>query len=212
MGARKYTFAEKVIDILPENRDNLCIIEIGSERGEGSTTYFVNFAKEHHISFYTVDFDPIQSENAATICRSVELPVNVEAKSFCMKGEDFLANVFPSLNKRIVFLYLDNFDFIYDHIIGYQFVNDQICRYNELGTLMNNDVCKEVHLLQATLALPVMSTNSYILCDDTFRKNDKYDGKCGAAVPFLLQNGWDIVEHNDGSASHSDGYYLLSCA
>jgi hypothetical protein len=197
MGARKFTAVERILPILPQ--EDLCIVEIGSERGEGSTTYLANFAKRHGISFYTVDFDPIQYEAAKQICGD---------SAFCMKGEDFLQNVFPTLKKTIAFLYLDNFDFIYDHLVG--LVDNQIHRYKDLGVSMNNENSKLVHLHQTQLAEPFMHPQGLILCDDTFRRGQEWDGKCAYAVPYLLSKGWHILEFDSGERHHSHGYDLLS--
>jgi hypothetical protein len=111
----------------------------------------VDFARRYGVSFYTVDFDPAQYENARRICESGNSDTNsVEIKAFCMKGEDFLSDVFPSMNKCIMFLYLDNFDFIYDHLVG--LVDNQISTYKNLGVTMNNKNSKLVHLKQTQLA------------------------------------------------------------
>lgn len=209
MGAKKYTFIEKFIPNLWAYRpSNPCIVEIGSERGEGSTRYFVDFARRYGISFYTVDFDPVQYENAKRMCESGDSDTDsVEIKAFCMKGEDFLADVFPSMNKSIMFLYLDNFDFIYDHLVG--LVDDQISTYKNLGVTMNNKNSKLVHLKQTQLAEPFIHHHGVVLCDDTFKRGDEWDGKCSLAVPYLLSRGWHIIETDHGTQHHANGYVIL---
>lgn len=200
MGAKKYTCIESITSPPPQG----CIVEIGSERGEGSTTFFTNFAKKHNLSFYTVDFDPQQYKHAAQICASADSP---EIQAFNMTGEAFLKDVFPSFNKQIFFLYLDNFDFIYDHLVG--LVDNQITAYRNLGVTMNNKNSKLAHLQQTELAEPYMTANGVILCDDTFRRGDEWDGKCATAVPFLLYKGWRIIDSNPGKVRHDHGYVLL---
>lgn len=208
MGARKYTYIETFIPyIWAYRQSNACIVEIGSERGEGSTSYFVEFAKTHGISFYTVDFDPVQYENAKRICEAATVPDSIEIKAFCMKGEDFLTDVFPSINKQIMFLYLDNFDFIYDHLVG--LVDNQIAAYKNLGVTMNNKNSKLVHLKQTQLAEPFFHPHGAVLCDDTFKRKDEWDGKCALAVPYLLSKSWHIVESNPGTIHHCHGYVIL---
>ena len=151
--------------LVPTDCTGLCIVEIGSERGEGSTAFLAETASRLGMAFYTIDFDSAQADAATSICARFANP-NILA--FHMTGEDFLTNVFPKLGKQIFFLYLDNFDFIYDGIVGQ--CNDLISRYAELGTKMNNENSKDAHLRQAELALPFTYEGSIILCDDTFKR------------------------------------------
>ena len=202
MGAKKYTCLETLVNV--PHQTHACIVEIGSERGEGSTTFFVNFAKKHGVAFYTVDFDPEQYNHAAAICARAGSD-NIQA--FNMTGEAFLKDVFPSFNKPIFFLYLDNFDFIYDHIVG--LVDNQVAAYRALGVTMNNTNSKIAHLQQTELAEPHMDENGIILCDDTFRRGDAWDGKCASAVPFLLYKGWRILDSDPGTRHHDHGFVLL---
>jgi hypothetical protein len=202
MGARRYTVL-KILP-LPDVKSDLCIVEIGSERGEGSTTFLADMAAKLGISFYTVDFDPVRAEEASKICKQFDNP---EIAAFHMTGEDFLTNVFPTFGKKIFFLYLDNFDFIYDHIIG--LCDKDISRYAELGAVLNNENSKDVHLRQTELALPFTYTGSFILCDDTFKRGHQWDGKCAYAVPFLLSKKWKIIDINEGINRHDDGFVLL---
>jgi hypothetical protein len=43
--------------------------------------------------------------------------------------------------------------------------------------------------------LPYMADESLVICDDTplVEASDTYTGKCGAVVPYLLVNGYQIV-------------------
>jgi hypothetical protein len=205
MGAKKYTYVKTLIPTIDTYKsEGACIVEIGSERGEGSTSFLANFAKIHEIPFYTVDFDPAQYATADAICRKMDDP-NIRA--FCMKGEDFFTNVFPSLNNTIAFLYLDNFDFIYDHLVGH--VDHQISAYQALGVTMNNRNSKRAHLKQTQLAEPFMHPLGFILCDDTFRRGPEWDGKCAYAIPYLLSREWQIVESDPGSSAPDNGYAVL---
>ena len=101
MGAQAYGLIEQV-PFLPSE----CVVELGSERGEGSTRYFVEFCGGGGIPFYTVD--PDRNGGYAT---ALEL---ARTHAFCMTGEDFLREVFPSFELRIKFAYLDNFDWSWE--------------------------------------------------------------------------------------------------
>lgn len=74
---------------------------------------------------------------------------------------------------------------------------------------MNNETSKRVHLQQTKLAESYMHPQGIILCDDTFKRGDEWDGKCAYAVPYLLSNGWRILESDSGARHHANGYSLL---
>jgi hypothetical protein len=68
-------------------------------------------------------------------------------------------------------------------------------------TNMNSQV---THLAQAMWLVHMMSDNSIIICDDTwFHPHEGiFIGKCSAAIPYLLLNGYEII-HNEGYRQNS---------
>jgi hypothetical protein len=83
---------------------NSVIVEIGSERGEGSTDYFSQLAEQHKVDFHTVDIldHSIDRVNQPNVNWHVD-----DGTAWCQKK-------YPKINKKISVLYLDNFDFIFN--------------------------------------------------------------------------------------------------
>lgn len=100
MGARAYTLiGAKDFQL----RRGSTLLEIGSERGEGSTNWLFNYAQRMGLHFITVDFSRDIYERAREI---------VGSRAFHITGEDFLdLGSPPSL---VSFAYLDNVDWIWD--------------------------------------------------------------------------------------------------
>jgi hypothetical protein len=111
-----------------------------------------------------------------------------------MTGEEYLKD-FPGHIAYISFLYLDNFDWDWHPEKTEDFVVEQQRRYAELGLTMNNVNSQAAHLQQMVLALPAMAEQSLVICDDTWYNKwwGHYSGKCGAVVPYLLNNGYNVL-------------------
>jgi hypothetical protein len=197
MGAKAFQLIK-----LPEIKARLkklkgSIVEIGSDRGEKSTQFLNDFAKKHDLDFFTVDIDDEIYKNAVNICGD---------KAYQMTGELFLSQYFPK-NKKIGFAYLDNFDFIYEEIIGSKVVLGQIENYKKYGIEMNNENSKQTHLEQTKLIAENYADDyCVILFDDTYlNKNGDLDGKGHYAVEYLLENGWIVIE--DNLSIHTDAWF-----
>jgi hypothetical protein len=81
------------------------IIEIGSERGEGSTLYFANLAQLHGIKLHTVDIlDSAQSK--------IDHPDIIWHTAI---GSKWSQQLYPTIGKKISVMYLDNFDYLWDN-------------------------------------------------------------------------------------------------
>ena len=76
---------------------------------------------------------------------------------------------------------------------------EQQQRYDELGYTMTNLMSQMVHLNQAILAMPSMAERSLIICDDTWFNEHwgHYSGKSGAAVPYLIGQGYRVLESEE---------------
>lgn len=168
-------------------------VEIGTSRqgDDGSTIHIARWARERDHKVITVDMDP---RNCQFIMGKHLDNVTVLHTT----GEQYLKNRVYGI-RPISFLYLDNFDWNHHPDQTEDFVLDQQVRYAELGYNMNNVNCQIAHLMQAELALHHMASRSVIACDDTpFNKWwGHYSGKCGAAVPYLLGHGFDVLHQAD---------------
>jgi hypothetical protein len=193
--------AEKYLD----NIDDGIFVEIGSSRNgdDGSTRVIASWAKQRKCWLATIDFDPLitqalkkQFDDAVV---TGQVPDNVDFIN--ATGEDYLKwrnsiaatedNVEP-----ISFLYLDNFDWNWHPLNTETFVLEQQQRYDELGYTMTNLTSQMVHLNQAILAMPLMAPRSLVVCDDTWYNEHwgHYSGKSGAVVPYLIGQGYRILE------------------
>jgi hypothetical protein len=179
--------AEKYLDQL--DTDSIgAFVEIGSSRNgdDGSTRVIANWAARFDQNLFTVDMDPVQCD----LVRSFNLP-NVEV--FNTTGENYLSTMFHG---HISVLYLDNFDWDWHPMNTEAFVLEQQERYDQLGKTMTNLNSQMAHLNQAILAVPCMTETSLIVCDDTWFNEHwgHYSGKSGAAVPYLVGQGFRVLE------------------
>lgn len=181
MGASMY----KVIEML-EFEPNECVVEIGSEHGEGSTAFLSEFCLGRNIPFFSVDVDPV------VFVQIVRIP---GVLPFNMTGEHFLEYTFSYFGQKIKFAYLDNFDWIWsswpkDHPL----ILEETVIYNNIDMVLSNENSQKAHLTQAMLIDKFAADRCVIVLDDTWLKTDgTFDGKGGTAVPWLLANGYHLV-------------------
>lgn len=182
MGTKPYSKLENIN--LSVDQNNI-VLEIGSERGEGSSLWLYQWAKQHNIEFYSVDVEHGQRER--------EHPeINWIVAS---SGSDWCKNTLPGLGKKIKVLYLDNFDWIWEPEDISWWIQGQIDSYAQRGVIMNNQNCQEEHRLQLEYCLPYLDEQSVVIMDDTYYKNGNIHhltGKCATAIPLLLENGFKL--------------------
>lgn len=168
---------------------NDIIVEIGSEKGEGSTSWFDDFAKQKNIDFYSVDV----TDYASIRFRHLKNTNFVITRSGSAWAKDSL----PKIAKKIKVLYLDNYDWLSNPNKRNLEPREktQIQTYRQRGVDMTNLDCQREHIAQMYYCLEYMADKSVIICDDTpYQKHSGiYIGKNGAVVPFLLNFGYKIV-------------------
>jgi hypothetical protein len=73
---------------------------------------------------------------------------------------------------------------------------------------MTNLSSQQTHLLQSILLMDKMTDNGIIVCNDTWYHPHEgvYLGKCSAAIPFLLLQGYRQL-HNDGYRQNSGAIF-----
>lgn len=179
MGAEAYDLIARA-DFWP----GTCAVEIGGERGEGSTSYLSAYCDFIGVPFYSVDIDPHHERTQRG------------------DGETFLRG----LLEPVAFCYLDNFDYVFASIEGKPWVDDQRARYAEFGLEMNNRASEIAHLRQAQALHVIAIPGCLVVIDDTWADLDGYHGKGARAVPWLIRHGWH-VERADGD--QWDGYFAL---
>ena len=186
MGTKPYLLLENSFKNLTCNADNI-VLEIGSERGEGSSEWLHNWAKGRGMEFHSVDVLADAKNSAAN--HDIQFHVHESGSSWCRE-------VLPLLGKKIKVLYLDNFDWIADSWTQNppDFLVNQIEEYASRGVSMNNANSQQEHLLQAKYCLPFMDEESIIIVDDTYYDlaTETWGGKCGLVMPWLEQHGYEL--------------------
>lgn len=171
-------------------------IEIGVDRGEASTAWFSDLAQKYNANFYAVDIDPEQINRLKTnLWNNQELPAHVHLE--VSAGEKFLENFREKYNQSVSLVYLDNFD--WNYWIGHedQWVLDIMSKYTDkFDVEMTNLNSQIAHLKQAQALLPILSSKSIVICDDTWLdpKQGIFVGKCSAAIPLLVSAGFSLLE------------------
>jgi hypothetical protein len=187
-------------------------VEIGVDRGEGSTKFFADLAKAKGTKFYGVDADENQITRArATLSAQGQLILGADGQFYQAQGplpdhielahafgEDFIEK-FAKDNpgEKFSLVYLDNFD--WDYWVGGQeetFVPAVKQHYRDyMGTEMTNINSQKAHLLQAMRLMPLMTEKSIIVCDDTWYHPNEgvFVGKCSAVIPYLLLHGYEVL-------------------
>lgn len=194
-------------------------LEIGVDRGEGSTRWFADLAGQRGVKFFGVDADAEQIQRATESMKiggqaiigtdgsisRVQQDMPAHVQFFHARGEEFLD--LPEIREqKFALAYLDNFD--WDYWLGCEeeaFVPACKQHYREVfGIEMTNINSQLTHLLQAVKLVPMMTANSIIVCDDTWYHPQEgiFIGKCSAAIPYLLLHGYRVL-HGDGYRQNS---------
>ena len=168
------------------------LIEIGSTRedvpGQGSTAKLAAFCAGNKMRFVTVDMDPHNTRAAArTLSQYGE---GFEAVT--QKGEDFLR----AFQGRPDFVFLDAYDF--DH--GKHSAVRQNRYIQFLGAAISDAACHKMHLDCAESLVDKLAPGGLICIDDTCEDQGEWTAKGKLAVPFLLDNGFKILEARNKAA------------
>lgn len=161
------------------------VVEIGSERGEGSTAFLSNFCKKFGLKFYSVDFE----DNAYQRAKNIPNTIAIQST-----GEEFLRN-FPK-GEKICYAYLDNHDWNY----GDEELHARTKRkYDLYGLDLSNKNSQQAHLDQAMLVSELASKKCIISFDDTFYDDELkcVSGKGGTAHTWLSSKGWSNYKYTD---------------
>jgi hypothetical protein len=165
------------------------LVEIGASRpGDNqSTQYLYDLAKSIGTNFITCDIN---------VQRIRELN-DQDIPAVCNKGEDFL----PTYEPKVSIAYLDNFDWNWHPLATEDWTLVQIQEYREQYNIeMTNLMSQIAHVHQAVILETKTTTNSIIAMDDTWFDTgwDTYQGKGGAAVPYLIACGYTVLETTNG--------------
>lgn len=166
------------------------ILEVGAERdsvGDGSTTFLSRVGPPVHV----IDVEPTQVERARQI-------PNVTAY---LGGAE---HVLEHWDLPIGFAWLDGHDWPYEHATEGMW-DAQEREYLARGQAYSREASRASHLTIAKLVEPWVIPGGIVACDDTWvlpsvldpTTGPGWNGKCGAAVPYLLDHGFKILEQGD---------------
>ena len=175
-----------------QNIEKKVIVEIGTTReafeGQDSTKFFYELSIQKKFSFTTVDMDQENSDSVKKRFKKIN--------AITMKGDDYIKNYVGIID----YIYLDAFDFEHNN-----HSEKRKQKYkNILNCEISNELCHKMHLECCENLLEKMNTGGLILIDDVL--NNKFDGKGKTAIPFLLENNFEILElGNNGCLLRKNG-------
>ena len=186
--------SQPYLEKLSYNKDTDMILEIGSDRDEGSTPFFNGLSVGTEVPFYTVDIvDEVRHK--FTHLGNIKWEI--------ADGATWAKDILPTLNRQIKVLYLDNYDW------SNAGPNAEMIRaaYAERNVEWSNLNSQTEHLKQMINCLPYMADQSLIICDDTpyVEHTGTYIGKSGAVVPFLLSHNYKIIYSGNNGVILSKG-------
>ena len=172
-------------------------VEIGSDRGGGSTYYLQNLARQTKNDFITVDIDPVY--------------LGSSIKSVKMAGEDWVQDQLPTIGSKVRLVFMDGFDWTTQPTAvrngtaspdTYNLISD----YEKKNLQLNNVNSAMAHILQVIGLLPNMEDKCAIMfCDTWFNYTlDTFEGKGAGAVYMLLAEGYNVL-----SASYQLNYIMM---
>lgn len=191
-----YKHAENYLDRLA-TADTSVFVEIGSDKGNGSTLPLADMAKSLGTRLITVDIE--EQLLGKLHYRYPGDPRLDNISCVCAQGSHWAKTIFPSQNLTISCLYLDNFDWDYGDSQWHHLIVEQQAEYTAKGYTMTNFNSQLEHLAQMTALLPYMDQSSIVICDDTYTWNNCWVGKCGAVVPYLQLNGYEVIDKDDSA-------------
>jgi hypothetical protein len=173
------------------------ILEIGADRGDGSTFIFASIAAHMGRQLYSVDIDAEIIERNRI--RFERMPFKLPVSFYTQPGEAFLEE---HTDLKFSIVLLDNFDWQWDPHKYEDFIKKQQDHYKaEFGVEMTNLNSQITHLKQAVLLTTMLTEQAVVLCDDTYwdHEHATYTGKCGAVIPYLMTLGFvPMLERDHG--------------
>lgn len=171
------------IDSFISMPESLTFIEIGSQRGTGSTSRLSAYAKALGLHLITVDADADNSSSAAEIVSCVDR--SFEAHHAL--GEVYLSS-YPHDN--IAICYLDAFDLVTD----WPHKESTINSYKKRNAEFSNQAAYEMHLKASEAIVRKVIPGGFICFDDVWKDaNGIWQGKGKTAIPYLLSQGYDVI-------------------
>lgn len=190
MGTYAYQLARTV-----KYPSDAVILEVGVERdtdGPGSTSFLAGVGPTVHV----IDVDQSQIERARGI-------PNVTAHL------GLAEDVLRTWSTPIGFAWLDGHDWPYEHAPAGMW-DAQEREYHARDQAYSREASRASHLTVAELIAPHVVSGGLVVFDDTWALPSVLDptpgpgwnGKGGAAVPYLLENGFKVLAYGEIHYGH----------
>lgn len=178
-------FADAANNTLGTPQNGISVLEIGTTREKWwpqmSTSRLAATCRALDLKMLTVDVDPKGVESVAELRTMYPGVVQAETEF----GEKFAADWEGALPP---YIYIDAYDF--DHP-GHS--EERQDRYRDLqGSNINDEACWEMHLACARAFAEKCPPGGIVVFDDAFFDGAEWSGKGKTAVPYMLENGFEL--------------------
>jgi hypothetical protein len=178
---------------------NVVIIEVGSERGAGSTFKLSNLSNSWGCKFITIDAAEIRTNDALKIVKKV----NPSFEAIHALGEKYIESYDQN---NIGLCYLDAFDLVVE---DYTLDGDFIKTYTERSVDLTNEAAYKMHYDACVALKNKIIKGGFICFDDVWLdENNIWQGKGKTAIPYILSNGFTLIAYKKTSAlfQKTEGY------
>lgn len=166
------------------------ILEISGILPAGSSEFFAGLvAGLPQYTFVVTNWSESIFEN-----RLAELAKRIPTvKAFNEKGETFLSSTFPKLSLKVGYAYLDGIEWDNGETQPWDASIEEVYKLN--GITLSNEASAKSHLDQIKLLMPHFTKKAIVQFGNTTKlENGKWTGKGSTAIPFLLENGWKVLD------------------
>lgn len=168
------------------------LIEIGTTRenvpGQGSTRKIAEFCHRNGLEFITVDMDPHNTRMAKEMFDRL----GFKCQAVTAKGEDYLR----AYQGNFDFIFLDAYDF--DHGGHSQLRQSRYEKF--LGAPIDDTACHQMHLDCAQSVKVKLADGGIVCVDDTWLENGAWTAKGTLAMPYLIDQGFVVLEARNRAA------------
>lgn len=198
MGSSAYRIADEI-----DYERGQCLLEVGAERGEGSTAFLVDVAQRKGMQLFSIDPDPDALDRVG----------NLKTHLIIDQAENVLSDW--QFN-RIRFAWIDGADWPYSWHERPDGEHHQAwLAQREVAKRWGGDVTREFsatsHLKIAKYLRGCVAYDAHVIFDDTWwqPRSERWQGKGMYAVPYLVQHtGWTVKDQVEGDEP-DDGYVYL---
>jgi hypothetical protein len=170
-------------------------VEVGTDRGEGSTGWLAEYLADKTTKFYTIDSCPYAARS---------LLGRDDVTVICAPGEKWL-DVLPA-DTVIAFAYLDGYDIEReDHTERWE------AEYKYMGYPNGHtaEMCVTSCLMQAMSIHERSTKGTIIILDDTAFHWHTVFGKGALAVPYLISQGFVVLENYAERTGELPAYVVM---